>query len=53
MLDGYGAEDLGDEFMSQWRACLILSDLTAVAMRPSRREAALASLGEAARDGVV
>jgi aminoglycoside phosphotransferase (APT) family kinase protein len=53
MLDGYGAEDLGDEFMSQWRACLILSDLTAVATRPSRREAALASLGEAARDGVV
>jgi aminoglycoside phosphotransferase len=53
MLEGYGAEDLGDEFISQWRACLILSDLTAVAMRPSRREAALASLGEAARDGVV
>jgi hygromycin-B 7''-O-kinase len=54
ILDGYADEGaLDDDFMAQWRACLILSDLNAVATRPSRRTAALASLEQVARSGLV
>jgi hygromycin-B 7''-O-kinase len=54
ILDGYAdARALDDDFLAQWRACLILSDLSAVATRPNRRVAALAALEEATRNGVV